>query len=211
MIFDAQSLLPFSFYNRETLLVARELLGKILYHKSGEGVTSGRIVETEAYLGSKDEASHAFRGCKGRAEIMYGTPGQAYVYFTYGNHFCFNVVTHDGEAGAALVRALEPLEGIEIMMKRRRVKNTRIHDILELCSGPGKLTQAMDITRQHNGSVLYDPKSKLVILDAPVSSKKQIVSSTRIGIRQATERLYRFTLQGNRFVSKAPSWHKKLP
>lgn len=186
-------LLPVSFYSRHTVVVARELLGKILCRRLDGKILSGRIVETEAYLGQGDPASHAFRGPTPRSSIMFGPPGRAYVYFVYGNHHCFNIVAHNGEAGAILVRALEPISGVPEMMKRRKAK------ILEnLTNGPGKLTQAMGITRAENGADLAD--GNLMILDAP-STKEIILASPRVGVRTARAKPYRFSLRGNVFVS----------
>lgn len=203
-MFNDRFILPFSFYNRETLLVARELLGKILCRVIRGKVTAGRIVETEAYLGAMDPASHAYRGPTPRSSIMFEKPGRAYVYFVYGNHFCFNVVTHNGEAGAVLVRALEPIHGIETMVKRRHTEN-----IKELCNGPGKLTQALQITKNDNGLILYESDSLLKIMDAP-SSAEGVVESPRIGIKQAVDSFYRFALNGNPFVSKPCPWPRSL-
>jgi DNA-3-methyladenine glycosylase len=192
------NILPFSFYARETLLVAKDLLGKILVHiVDGERV-GGRIVEVEAYLAFEDPASHAFRGPTPRSAIMFGPPGKAYVYFIYGNHYCFNVVAHNGTAGAILVRALEPLFGLNSMKKRRNVEK-----VVQLTNGPGKLAQALDINKLHNGVDLTS--GNLVLLDAPPPSEP-IVRSTRIGIHEDKPRLYRFCLKHNIFVSPPHPW-----
>lgn len=185
------------FYKRNTLTVARELLGKLLVHQSEEGTTSGIIVETEAYLSIDDPACHAFRGMTKRNSVMFGPPGRAYVYFIYGNHYCFNVVTSkEGIGEAVLIRALEPLEGLDLMIKRRGAG----HSIYNLTSGPGKLCAAMAISRKHNGiSLLTLP---LFIADGKKIKDDQIGISGRIGIKEARDKPWRFFLEGNPFVSR---------
>ena len=184
------------FYARPTLLVARQLLGQLLVHESPDGVTAGRIVETEAYLGPNDPASHAYRRTA-RSRVMWGPPGHAYVYFTYGNHFCLNVVTEsEGVAGAVLLRALEPVEGLELMRRRRQVGQDRL-----LCSGPGRLTQAMGITGQHNGLDLCRPP--LYLLPGDLRADEQVGCSGRVGIRRAAGWPWRFFIEGNPHVSAA--------
>src|SRR5258708_18064165 len=140
-----REILSRSFYTRPAIEVARSLLGKILVH----GKAAGRIVETEAYLGETDPAAHAFRGRTNRTEVIYGPPGHAYVYFIYGMYECLNLVAEpEGTPGCVLIRALEPLEGIELMRTRRpTAKNDT-----ELASGPGRLTLALGITRRENGA-----------------------------------------------------------
>jgi DNA-3-methyladenine glycosylase len=175
-------------------MVARELLGHLLVHDDPDGLTVGRIVETEAYLGPKDPASHAFRRTQ-RSEIMYGPPGRCYVYFSYGNHFCMNVVTErEGVGGAVLLRAVEPLEGIELMRARRGVEGTRL-----LCAGPGRLTQAFGVTRDHNGHDLTRPPLYIAHGRPGVFV---IGTSPRVGISQATDNPWRFFIKGNPFVSR---------
>ncbi|MFQ5700327.1 MAG: DNA-3-methyladenine glycosylase [Acidobacteriota bacterium] len=187
--------LPRSFYDRSALLVAPDLLGKILCHRRGGLLTSGRIVEVEAYLGEGDPASHAFRGPSRRNRAMFGPPGHAYVYFTYGNHFCMNVVTGpDGVASAVLIRALEPVEGIAAM--RRRRGRTRIED---LTSGPGKLAQALGIDRDAYGLDLRR-EPLWICTDGLVPSG--CATGPRVGIRAATDRPYRFFLPDSPFVSR---------
>lgn len=190
--------LPSSFYARETLLVARELLGKVLISRRGGTVTGGTIVETEGYLGADDPASHAFRGPTPRAAIMFGPQGKAYVYFIYGNHFCFNVVAHDGTVGAILVRGLEPLWGIPEMARRRGTD-----DMGNLTNGPGKLTRALGITRSENGADLTS--GDLVIADGP-PARRAIVRSRRVGVKEEKPRLFRFAIKDNRFVSRPCPW-----
>ncbi|MEM0358861.1 MAG: DNA-3-methyladenine glycosylase [Candidatus Hadarchaeales archaeon] len=188
--------LPRSFYERDPSKVARELLGKILVHRSKEGLTSGRIVETEAYYGEGDPASRASKGKTKKNEVMWGPRGISFVYMVHGN-WLFNVVAgRKGEAGAVLVRALEPLEGTELMKRRRGVEEER-----ELTSGPGKLTKAMGITGLHHGKDLTDPEGDLLIL--PGRRVGKIASSHRIGVKEDLPQKLRFYLSGNPFVSKA--------
>jgi len=158
----------------------------------------GRIVETEAYRGSDDPASHAFRGMTKRNEIMFGKPGCAYVYFTYGAHYCLNVVTErTGMAAAVLIRALEPLSGLEIMMKNRGV-----YDACKLTNGPGKLTKALQIGREHNGVDLTTSSSSLIVVKPLEFERFQITRTTRIGVKVATDRLWRFYIQNSMYISK---------
>lgn len=186
-------ILPRSFYNRSSIEVARDLLGKVLIH----GNTGGIIVETEAYLGLDDAASHAYRGVTKRNQVMFGPPGHAYVYFIYGMYECVNTVTEpSGTAGAVLIRALEPLLGIELMHARRpRAKG--LHD---LASGPGKLTIALGITRILNGADVT--KGALVVRDRRVVEPFEIAAGPRIGISKNADPLLRFTIAGNKFVSR---------
>ncbi|NOX97004.1 MAG: DNA-3-methyladenine glycosylase [Nitrospirae bacterium] len=187
--------LPREFYERDTIDVAHKLLGKVLVHDSKEGPTAGKIVEVEAYLGENDPASHASRGITPRNKIMFGQPGLAYVYFVYGNHFLFNAVTEqEGKAGAVLIRALEPLQGIELMWERRKCRDKKM-----LTNGPGKLAQALGITKKQNGSDLTG--GTLRILNGR-EEKFKIVSAPRIGIKKGSEDLLRFYIADNEFVSK---------
>ena len=191
--------LPRSFFRRDTILVAKELLGQLLVRVHGDsGVLVGRVVEVEAYKGLEDPASHAYRGNRGRASIMFGDVGYAYVYFTYGNHFCLNVVAKDERtaAGAVLFRALEPLQGVDIMMKNRGT--TRL---LDLTSGPGKLTKAFDISRSFYGVDLTS-KGDLFLAEGWMGKDESVCSSPRIGITLAKERPWRFYLCGNPYVSR---------
>lgn len=183
------------FYERNTQVVAFELIGKVLVFKENGTKISGKIVETEAYFGAKDPASHAYRGMTPRNRVMFGAPGVSYVYFTYGNHHCLNVVTEEeGTPGAVLIRAVEPISGIEMMTKRRG------QDKLEaLTNGPGKLTQAFGITREHSGIDLTSGPFYM----AEENSKKWIPirATKRIGITQAVDLPFRFFWLGNKFVS----------
>jgi DNA-3-methyladenine glycosylase len=194
--------LPRAFYARHTLEVARDLLGKVLIVSpedgSGEGVCAGRIVETEAYR-SDDPASHSSRGETPRAAIMFGEPGVAYVYFIYGAYEMLNFVTESkGQAGAVLVRALEPLLGEELMHRRRGLKSVKRE---QLTSGPGKLCRALGIKMSHNGESLQGPA--LVVADDGFKVAR-ISVSPRVGITVAKERPWRFFITGNPFVSRAP-------
>lgn len=181
------------FFDNNTIEVAPNLLGCYLIHEGVEGKTIGKIVETEAYL-QDDEASHSFRGKTQRNSVMFEEAGKAYIYFIYGNHYCFNVVTNKKGIGeAVLIRALEPISGIELMKKRRG-----INDVRQLCSGPGKLVQAMGIKKEHNGINLL--KGKLRISLANKKEKFSIKSGKRIGIAKGAELPYRFYIKGNEFV-----------
>jgi DNA-3-methyladenine glycosylase len=176
--------LPRSFFVRPTIEVALDLLGQTLLHELPEGITAGRIVEVEAYLGEGDPASHAFRGPRGRAELMFREGGVAYVYMSYGMHHCFNVVTdRAGVGGAVLVRAVEPLGGIDLMRKRRG--RTALWD---LGSGPGKLAQALGIGPAQNGLDLLASTLRVVKGNAA----KRIEKGPRIGITQAADWPLRF-------------------
>jgi len=172
------------FYTQPTIQAAKACLGKILVHYTPECILSCRIVETEAYL-SDDPACHASRGMTQRNRVMFGEPGRAYVYLIYGFHYCVNFVTQaEGVAEAVLIRALEPLEGVEIMQARR--DKTRLQD---LCSGPGKLTQALGIGKELNGEDLLG--DRLFVLDDGVDVG-DIVARPRIGIKEAVHEPWRF-------------------
>jgi DNA-3-methyladenine glycosylase len=167
-----------SFYARDTVTVARELLGKLLIH----GETSGIIIETEAYLGLGDLAAHSAAGITPRTRMIFSEPGHAYVYLNYGIHECLNIVAEpDGVAGCVLIRALKPVDGIDIMRDRRKGAK-------DLTGGPGKLTQALGITRALNGADVTT--GSLTIHDTDVSPHVQI--TTRIGITKSPELLLRF-------------------
>jgi len=190
--------LEHSFYARPTLTVAENLLGKVLVHRTRQGVASGVIVETEAYIGEDDPACHASFGRTARSEPLFGPPGFAYVYLNYGVHFLFNAVTEaDGYPGAVLVRALQPLDGVALM-KKRRAPDGREVDEHALCRGPGNLTKALDITIKDNRLDLAT--SKLTIEDRGISIG-EIATGPRIGIRVAAERPWRYWVEGHRSVS----------
>jgi len=181
-----------SFYNRPTIDVARDLLGKVLVH----GSTAGVIVETEAYLGGDDLASHSARGRTERTGVIFGPPGHAYVYFIYGMYECLNLVAEpEGTPGCVLIRALEPVAGIPIMQDRRRAARKPE----DLASGPGKLTLALGITRAQNGADVTH--GSLVVRTPAAPRKLEIAVSPRIGITKCADWPLRFFLRGNRFVS----------
>ena len=185
------------FYDRETEVVARELLGKILECRSDEGTASGIIVETEAYIGEHDPACHAAAGRTRRTAPLYGPPGISYVYFIYGVHWCFNAVTRaEGLPSAVLVRALEPLKGVELMQERRGPRISAVN----LTNGPGKLCAALAIDGRMNGLPLH--RGPLVIRDAPAIPEVQIVTAKRIGITKAADWPLRYYVRGNEFVSR---------
>ncbi len=185
----------------KTEKIAHDLLGMLLIHDSPEGKTVGRIVETEAYLAT-DPACHASRGCTPRNQVMFGPPWHAYVYFIYGMYHCFNVVTAPKGIGeAVLIRALEPLEGLGLMEKRRLKKKPRHHKISphQLCNGPAKLVLSMGILPTMNGISLK--KKPLQIIENG-RQNFEIVTTTRIGIEKGKELPLRFYIEGNPCVSK---------
>jgi DNA-3-methyladenine glycosylase len=194
--------LPRSFYTRNVITVAKELLGKILVKKEGRQLLSGLIVEAEAYDGAVDEAAHTFIGKTKRNEIMFNEGGFFYVYFTYGNHFCCNVVTGKKNHGTAvLIRAIEPLTGIKQMAKNRFGK-TSIDDKekINLTNGPGKVCKAFNISRDHYGLDLTG--NHVFILDNSQIKNKDIVITKRIGIKKSADLRWRFYIKDNPYVSK---------
>ena len=187
------------FFLNDGLTLARALLGKVLVHDSDEGLTSGIIVETEAYLGPEDKAAHTCNNRRtSRTEVIFGEGGHAYVYLVYGLHCCFNVTANiAGKPECVLIRALEPLEGVSLMMKRRRTDRVR-----SLCDGPGKLCGALGITRELYGADLCG--DELYILDGE-SRNIEVEAAPRIGIDYAEEYrdvCWRFCVAGNRYVSR---------
>lgn len=196
-------ILAVDFYRRPTLEVARDLIGKVLVYKSKQGMASGAIVEVEAYIGEDDPACHAAPGPTTRNAPLYGPPGRAYVYLNYGLHDMMNAVTEDvGHPAAVLIRALEPLEGVDLMRTRRskapwRKGKPPVPDH-ELCRGPGNLCRAMGITLEDNERPLT--RGPLTIHDQGVVPG-EIVWSQRIGIRVGTEHHWRATVKGHRSVS----------
>jgi DNA-3-methyladenine glycosylase len=195
------TLVPRAFYLDPPDLVARKLLGKLLVRGGPEGKTmAGRIVEVEAYFGEADAAAHAFAGKTARNAVLFGPPGYAYVYFIYGMHFCLNVSCElEGRGAGVLFRALEPVCGLEAMATNRGVAATRV---AVLTSGPGRLCQAFGVTRERdNGADLTSPRSDLQIRDDGFVASDVLVTP-RIGISRDAERLARYMIAGNSFVSK---------
>jgi len=188
------------YYARATLQVARELLGQRLVRIWEGQRLAGRIVEVEAYLGIEDQASHARSGSQGRAGVMFGAPGHAYVYLIYGMHYCLNLVTEsDGQAAAVLIRALEPLEGLEQMARLRGGAAVR-----DLARGPGRLCAALGIDRSYNGQDLCVPEASLWVEAEPAWPEMDVAQGPRIGVRGDSSALtapWRFYLRYSRWVS----------
>ena len=189
--------LPRAFYERETEIVAREMLGTVLECETSAGIASGIIVETEAYLGEHDLACHAAAGRTARTETLYGPPGTSYVYFIYGMYWCFNAVTRaEGLPSAVLVRAVEPLAGIDLMRKRRSL----IRNEVDLTSGPGKLCTALGIEGSMSAKSLQ--RKPLVIREGDGIPDDKVEVTTRIGITRSADWPLRWIVRGNRFVSR---------
>jgi DNA-3-methyladenine glycosylase len=186
------------FFNRSPLIVAKELLGKILVRKLGGEILSGRIVETEAYMAFNDQAAHGYIGETKRNASLFMTAGHSYVHRIHMQH-CLDIVTEDVNVpSSVLIRALEPLTGIETM-QHLRGRN----ELVALTSGPGKLAQALTIDKTQDGVDITDPQSILYIMDDGLSvDQKNMVVAKRIGISKAMEKAYRFYIRGNRYVSR---------
>ncbi len=186
------------FYQQPTVKVARQLLGKFLVRDHPKGITIGRIVETEAYVGPRDKACHASKGRTARTEIMFGPAGFAYVYLIYGFYHCLNLVTERSDYPAAvLIRGLEPVEGMELMIARRQTE-----DFHNLSSGPGKICQAFAIDRSLNGA---DACGNLIYVEDRKEHAPSIVARPRVGVDYAgswKDKPWRFLIRGNAFVSK---------
>jgi DNA-3-methyladenine glycosylase len=195
-------LLKAEFFNRDPRRVARALLGKLLVRKTPRGILAGRIIETEAYLGKGDAAAHAAAGKTARNAVLFGPPGHAYVYFIYGNHYCLNVsCLADGVPGGVLFRALEPVSGIAQMAEARGLEVAKEIDLKKISSGPGRLAEAMEITRERdNGKSLVSRRSDLRIVDDGYRVRRVTVTP-RIGIVKSAEQPLRYFIAGNRFVS----------
>ena len=207
---------------------ARQLLGAVLVHRTPEGTTSGIIVETEAYC-ETDPASHTFGGRTERNRIMFESAGHAYVYFTYGIHWCVNVVTGpEGRGEASLIRALQPLTGLALMARRRRVElpgggaaellgraseEPKIQRaLISLASGPARLTQAMGLGQSAYGTYLLRARGAFRLRAPEISvPDRRIVASPRIGIRRATRKRWRFHIAGNPYVSRTWVAHRQRP
>jgi DNA-3-methyladenine glycosylase len=199
-------ILSASFYSRPTVAVAKDLLGQILAHETPEGIASGRIVEVEAYLPKNDPACHAAKGPTSRNLVMFGPAGYAYVYFTYGNHFLFNVVTEKkGVPGAVLIRALEPVEGLALMARRRKRETAKP---IVLTNGPGKLTQALGIDRAQNQMGLF---RKPLYLKEGRRPEDRVGVTTRIGITEGYDLPLRFFLKGSHYLSVKPGLDRPSP
>jgi DNA-3-methyladenine glycosylase len=195
-------ILPREFYIRPVITMARELLGKVIV-KNENGITlSGRIVEVEAYNGETDEAAHSFNGKTKRNEVMFNEGGYFYVYFTYGAHYCCNIVTGKiGKGTAVLIRAVEPLSGIEIMINnrfKRKLKNEK--EIINLTSGPGKICEAFGFNKEHSGLDLT--KNFVYLIDQKKLERNKIGISKRIGITKSVDLPWRFFEIGNPFLSR---------
>jgi len=197
-------ILPADFYARDPRLVSRDLLGKVLLRREGRQVLAGRIVEVEAYLGEDDPAAHAAAGLTRRNYVLFGPPGRAYVYFIYGNHYCLNVSCEpDGIAGGVLFRALEPIAGIERMARERgiAVQPDNLASMRLLTSGPGRLAEALGVTRQRdNDKDLTSPASDLQIVDDGFPPPRVLIGP-RVGITKAAAHPLRYIIVGNQFVS----------
>lgn len=194
--------LPREFYNRDAHVVAEELLGKVVVRKTVDGVVKGRIVEVEVYKGTEDSmdyACHAFpMKCTNRTEIMFGEAGHAYIYLIYGMYCCINIVCNEKEVPeCVLIRALEPVDGVELMQKRRKQEK-----MTALCSGPGKLCQALSLTREDNGMDLCGEAFYVEEMEA--YEDFEVATSKRINIdyaKEAVDFLWRYTIKGNAFLS----------
>jgi DNA-3-methyladenine glycosylase len=195
------------FFSRDPRRVARELLGKVLVrqwedeHEAPTRLTA-RIVEVEAYLGVEDPAAHAAAGNTARTAVLFGPPGHAYVYFIYGNHYCLNVTCEpEGQAGCVLIRALEPISGIEEMAKARGVEIHGPKDLIKLTSGPGRLAQAFGITRTRDNACDLTRAGSSLWMGEDGYLRRAIRTTLRIGITKAADKSLRYVLAGNAFVS----------
>ena len=198
--------MPRIFFDRHPRLVARQLLGQLLVREEDDGtLLAGRIVETEAYLGAADAAAHSAAGKTQRTAILFGPPGHAYVYFTYGMHYCMNVSCEpEGRAGCVLLRALQPIAGIEEMAQKRKLKTQSFDEraLKLLCAGPARLCQALGIDRpRDNGKDLLTSGSDLQLQDDGYRVKK-IVSTTRVGISKSADLPLRFYIAGSPYISR---------
>jgi len=201
------TLLKRAFFNRDPRIVSKQLLGKILIRKQKSNILGGRIIEVEAYLGADDAAAHAAAGRTARNDVLFGPPGHAYVYFIYGVHYCLNIsCLPEGDAGCVLIRALEPIAGIEGMAEARglHVKHPDLSSpriLRAVASGPGKLCEALQITRtRDNSKDLLSPDSDLIVVDDGYRAKK-VITTKRIGITKSAEMPLRYLIARNPFIS----------
>ena len=199
-------LLRRAFFNRDPRTVARELLGKLIVRRDGRKQLAGRIVEVEAYLGAGDLAAHAAAGHTARNAVIFGPPGHAYVYFIYGVHYRLNIsCLPAGDAGCVLIRALEPVSGVADMANARGMADldlTSMRDLRKLASGPGKLCEALGITRpRDNDKDMLSPKSDLQVM-TDGSRVQEVAVTQRIGITKAAELPLRYVIAGSDFLSK---------
>ena len=195
-----------AFFNRDPRIVSRELLGKLIVRKAGRTTLAGRIVEVEAYLGAGDLAAHSAAGNTARNAVLWGPPGHAYVYFIYGVHYCLNIsCLPSGQAGGILIRALEPVSGIQAMAKARELADldfTTARDLRKLASGPGKLAEALGVTRpRDNGKDMVSTDSDLQVADDGYKVE-EVAITPRIGITKSADMLLRYLIADNPFVSR---------
>jgi len=199
-------LLRRAFFNRDPRIVSRELLGKLIVRREERKRIAGRIVEVEAYLGADDLAAHAAAGHTERNAVLFGPPGHAYVYFIYGVHYCLNIsCLPAGDAGCVLIRALEPVVGLGEMAKARKLRDLELisrQDLRKLTSGPGRLCEALGITRlRDNAKDMVSARSDLQVVDDGFRAE-EIAVTPRIGITKSAEMPLRYTISGNIFVSR---------
>lgn len=201
-VFNIDNKLPRDFYCRNLLTVAKELLGKILVKENGKSIIAGKIVEAEAYDGDIDEAAHSYAGLTKRTEVMFREGGYFYVYLTYGVHHCCNVVTgKKGKGTAVLIRAIEPVNGTDKMIKNRFGRKLKgEEEIYNLTSGPGKVCKSMSMSRKHSGLDLTN--SNVYLLNQPKVLSSDIGISKRIGITKSVDLPWRFFIKGNPFLSR---------
>jgi DNA-3-methyladenine glycosylase len=190
------------FYARDALSVARDLIGCVFVHRADEGVSAVRLIETEAYRGTQDPGSHGYRGITDRTRVMFGPPGRLYVYFTYGMHWCANIVCgKEGVCEAVLLRAGEPVLGIELMKNRRGSAAPFL-----LAAGPGRLAQALGISKEHNGASLLRGGSFWCAVDGSTAPYRagEIVETARVGLGagRGEDLPWRFLVPGNRYASR---------
>ncbi len=201
----AAEVLPRSFFDRDAVTVARELLGKLLIRRQSRTLLAGRIVEDEAYLGPADPAAHAYSGRTPRNFVLFGPPGHAYVYFIYGNHYCLNVsCMPESQGEGVLFRAMQPVLGVDAMARARGLElapSPRVTQLRQVSSGPGRMCQAMGITRERDNNKELTARSSDLWLADDGFRPERITATPRIGITKAVERPLRFALAGDAYVS----------